>query len=323
MLFLILFIVTMALTGGVYLLVDRTMETRDLNKVRDRLTGNDDKKKTQMAVAETPLFHPEEGAKKDMMSRLLKRFSLDRHLQELVEQAGVSWTPGHVVIAAVLLGLVTFNVIWYWVPWLKPLAFAAAPVAAALPYLSLRRMKASRLAAFEKQFPEALQFIARAMRAGHAFSVSLEMMHQEFPDPLGGEFRQTFEEQNLGLPVEVTLEKLATRVPLMDVQFFVAAVILQKRTGGNLAEILEKLAALIRERFKLRGQIRTISAHGRLSSLVLTAIPSVVAIMMYFVNRDHMQFFVDEYAGQWMAGLAIGLQGLGYFIMRQIVKIEV
>ena len=156
------------------------------------------------------------------------------------------------------------------------------------------------------------------MRAGHAFSVSLELMHQEFSEPLGGEFRRTFEEQNLGLAVEITLEKLATRMPLMDVQFFVAAVILQKRIGGNLAESLEKLTVLIRERFKLRGQIRTISAHGRLSSLVLTAIPSVVALMMYFVNRDHMQFFVDEYAGQWMAGLAIGFQGLGYFIIRQI-----
>lgn len=227
------------------------------------------------------------------------------------------------VVAALLFGLVAFNLAWYLVPWMSGLAFVAGPVAASLPYTLMRRMKAKRTAAFEAQFPEAMQFIARAMRAGRAFSVSLELMHQKFSEPLGGEFRQTFEEQNLGPAVEITLEKLATRMPLMAVQFFVAAVILQKRTGGNLAEILKKLAVLIRERFKLRGQIRTISAHGRLSSLALTAIPSVVPLMMYFVNRDHMQFFVDEYAGQWMAGLAIGFQGLGYFIMRQIVKIEV
>ena len=113
------------------------------------------------------------------------------------------------------------------------------------------------------------------------------MVHQEFSDPLGGEFRRTFEEQNLGLPMDTALQKLGVRLPLMDVQFFVAAVLLQKRTGGNLAEILDKLSGLIRERFKLRGQIRTISAHRRLSSLVLTAIPVAVAFMMYMVHPEH------------------------------------
>lgn len=322
MLFILLFIVTMAISTGAYLFVYRTLEGRDSAKSRDRLVNRGTSPEAS-AVTSTPLFGPDGTKKKDILSRFLHKFSFDRHLQELVEQAGVPWAPGQIVAAGLLIGLVTFNVIWYWVPWLRGLAFVAAPAAALFPYSLLKRLRARRIHAFEEQFPEALQFIARAMRAGHAFSVSLEMLHQEFSEPLGGEFRRTFEEQNLGLPVDLTLEKLAGRVPLMDVQFFVAAVILQKRTGGNLAEILEKLAALIRERFKLRGQIRTISAHGRLSSLVLTAIPSVVAVLMYFVNRDHMQFFVEEYAGQWMAGLALAFQGLGYFIMRQIVKIEV
>jgi tight adherence protein B len=149
------------------------------------------------------------------------------------------------------------------------------------------------------------------------------MLHKEFAEPLAGEFRRAFEEQNLGLPIDTALEKLARRMPMLDVQFFVAAVILQKRTGGNLAEILDKLSTLIRERFKLRGQIRSISAHGRLSSAVLTAIPIVVGIMMYFVNPEHMQFFVEEEVGRLMAGLAVGFVILGYFVMRQIVKIEV
>lgn len=318
MLFILLFVVTMAISTGAYLFVYRTLDSRDAAKVRDRF----DKRVVSSEAIATPLFLPG-GVKNDLLSRLLRRLSFERHLQELAEQAGVPWTPGQIVLVGVLAGLVTFNLIWYLVPWLKGLAFLVAPVVAIFPYSLLKRMKKRRIFAFEGQFPDALQFIARAMRAGHAFSVSLEMLHQEFAEPLGSEFRRTFEEQNLGLPIEITLEKLAGRVPLMDVQFFVAAVILQKRTGGNLAEILEKLAILIRERFKLRGQIRTISAHGRLSSLVLTAIPSVVAVMMYFVNRDHMQFFVDEYAGQWMAGIALAFQGLGYFIMRQIVKIEV
>jgi tight adherence protein B len=161
------------------------------------------------------------------------------------------------------------------------------------------------------------------MRAGHAISVSLDMLQKEFDRPLTSEFHIVFEEQNLGLPIDVALEKLAKRMPMLDVRFFVAAVILQKRTGGNLGEILEKLAGLIRERFKLRGQIRTISAHGRMSSAVLTGIPIVVAIMMWFVNRAHMMFFVEEEMGQWMAGLAVLFVCVGFLIMRQIVKIEV
>ena len=120
----------------------------------------------------------------------------------------------------------------------------------------------ARLQRFEELFPDALEFVSRSMRAGHAFSVSLEMIHREFQEPIAGEFRRTFEEHNLGLPIEVALQKLAKRVPSLDVHFFVSAVLLQKRTGGNLAEILDKLAYVIRERFKLRGRIRAVSAHG-------------------------------------------------------------
>ena len=252
-----------------------------------------------------------------------RRAAAAQQLQRLIEQAGVSWAPGQVCITALLLALLAFNAVWYLFPFWQNMAFAAAPLAALLPLLYLRRRRKKRIAAFEAQFPDALQFIARAMRAGHAFSVALEMLYKEFANPLGGEFRRTFEEQNLGLPMDTALEKLGQRLPLIDVQFFVAAVLLQKRTGGNLAEILDSLAILIRDRFKLRGQIRTISAHGRLSSVVLTAIPAVVAFLMYMVHPEHMQFFVEHEAGQWMAGLAIAFQALGYLIMRQIVKIEV
>ena len=202
-------------------------------------------------------------------------------------------------------------------------AAAAAGVTGVAPFLYIRRVRTKRIGAFEAQFPDSLLFISRAMRSGHAFSVSLDMVRQEFDEPLGGEFRRTFEEQNLGLPMQTALEKLGARMPLLDVRFFIAAVLLQKRTGGNLAEILDKLAGLIRDRFKLRGQIRTISAQGRLSSMVLTAIPGVVGVLMWFVHREHMQFFIENEMGQWMAGLALGLQTLGYLIMRQIVKIEV
>ena len=322
LLLMILFVVTMALTGATYFIVHKTLLKRETAKVRDRLSSRGNVTDT-VSSGTTPLFLPEGADQRRLFNRLLAKMNVDRQLQGLIEQAGVPWAPGQVCVASLLLALLAFNLVWYLLPLWQNVAFAAAPLAALLPFLYLRRRRKKRIAAFEAQFPDSLQFIARAMRAGHAFSVALEMLYKEFPDPLGGEFRRTFEEQNLGLPIDTALEKLGQRMPLMDVQFFVAAVLLQKRTGGNLAEILDKLASLIRDRFKLRGQIRTISAHGRLSSIVLTAIPAVVAFLMYIVHPKHMLFFVEHEAGQWRAGLAIAFQGLGYLIMRQIVKIEV
>jgi tight adherence protein B len=161
------------------------------------------------------------------------------------------------------------------------------------------------------------------MRAGHAFSVSLEMIHREFSEPLAGEFRRTFDEQNLGLPLEIALQNLAKRVPLLEVHFFVSAVLLQKRTGGNLSELLDKLAVIIRERFKLRGKIKAISAHGRITATTLSVIPMAVAFLMFYTNRDYVEFFVKDPAGNQMAGVAIFFQIVGYLVMKKIVTIEI
>jgi tight adherence protein B len=320
-LLLTIFVVTMAISAITYLVATRKLEERDTAKMRDRLVGKTPA--APSAAQSTPLFLPDSERQKGIVARVLAAFDADRGLQELIDQAGLPWAPGQVVIASLALGLAAFNVVWYVLLPFRELAFAAGPGAAFLPILYLRWKRKRRIHAFEAQFPDSLQFIARAMRAGHAFSVSLEMLHKEFPDPLGGEFRRAFEEQNLGLPMDVALEKLAKRLPLMDTQFFVAAVVLQKRTGGNLAEILDNLSKLIRERFKLRGEIRTISAQGRMSSMVLTAIPVVVATMLYFVNRPHMMFFVEHEWGRLMAIIALAFVVAGFLIMGRIVKIEV
>jgi tight adherence protein B len=185
------------------------------------------------------------------------------------------------------------------------------------------RKGASRMKAFEQQFPDSLEFVSRSMRAGHAFSVSLEMIHREFSEPLAGEFRRTFDEQNLGLPLEIALQNLAKRVPLLEVHFFVSAVLLQKRTGGNLSELLDKLASIIRERFKLRGRIKAISAHGRITATTLSVIPMAVAFLMFYTNRDYVEFFVKDPVGNQMAGVAIFFQLVGYLIMKKIVSIEI
>jgi tight adherence protein B len=205
----------------------------------------------------------------------------------------------------------------HWVDFILGSAAAAGPIG----YVWFLRKK--RLRKFEELFPETLEFIARSMRAGHAFSVSLEMIHREFSEPVSGEFRRTFEEHNLGLPIEVALQKLADRVPSLDVHFFVSAVLLQKRTGGNLAEILDKLAYVIRERFKLRGRIRAVSAHGRMTATSLSCIPLAVAVLMFYTNPDYVKFFFTDDVGQMMMGGAVALQVIGYLVMKKIVNIEV
>ena len=317
---IVTFVVVLVSFLGIFLLISGLLTRRDTAKMRDRLLARVPTERP--SAAGQPLFQAEEADKK-LINRVLSGLKLDVRLKNFIEQAGLRWSSGRTALAMLVLGIGTFDLFWYLLPYFKIGAFAAAAVTGVSPLVYLWRRGARRMSKFEEQFPDALEFVARSMRAGHAFSVSLEMLHQEFVDPLGGEFRRTFDEQNLGLPIDVALQKLGNRVPMLDVRFFVSAVLLQKRTGGNLAEILDKLAGLIRERFKLRRQIRTISAQGRISGLVLCLIPIVVGSIMMFVNPEHMRFFVDDPSGTWMAGLALGFQVLGFIVIRKIVNIEV
>jgi tight adherence protein B len=321
----LVFITVLLGTLGLYLLWGGGGSEQDIDRIKARLlddAGADKKKKTRQAGP--ALINTEDEHKNHLAVRLLKRLQLADRLRELIEQAGLRWNVARTIHASLALSLAGFYLVWTMAP--PPFnraAFGAAPAAAALPLLYILRKRRARLRRFEDQFPESLEFVARSMRAGHAFSVSLEMLHREFQEPLSGEFRRTFDEQNLGLPLEVALQKLAQRVPLLDVQFFVSAVLLQKRTGGNLAEVLDKLAYLIRERFKLRGRIRAISAHGRMTGIALSCIPVGVAAIMFYVNPDYALFFVNDPTGQYMAGAAIGLQLVGYAVIKKIVSIEV
>lgn len=295
----------------------------DLDRLKNRLLGTSKAKKAKSAK-DAPALIQTEAQPGVLVARMMKRFQLQTKLQDLLEQAGLKWHAARLIHVSMTLFLAAFGAGWFLLPSnLRRLAFLPAIVASLLPILYVKRKKKARLRRFEELFPDSLEFVARSMRAGHAFSVSLEMIHREFQEPLAGEFRRTFEEHNLGLPLEVALQKLAKRIPSLDVHFFVSAVLLQKRTGGNLAEILDKLAYVIRERFKLRGRIRAISAHGRMTGLALTCIPLAVGVIMFYANPEYMKFFFTDEVGQIMLGSAIVLQILGYTIIKQIVKIEV
>ena len=316
---IVVFAVVLLTTIGCSLVLSRTMHKRDVDQIKDRLTG---RVKVSKALKHTQLIKAEESTRKKLGEWLLGG-DLQGRLRDYIEQGGLRWEPAQLVHASLFLALVGFNAFWYLVPRGKPIAPAGMIIGALVPFAIIYQKREKRLAKIEEQFPESLEFVARAMRAGHAFSVSLDMLHKEFPEPISSEFRRAFEEQNLGLPLEVALEKLGKRVPLIDVHFFVSAVLLQKRTGGNLAELLDKLAYLIRERFKLRGQVRAISAQGRMSGLVLSMIPMTVAILMFWTNPDYILFFVNDPTGKIMLVACICLQFLGFVTIRKIIDIEV
>lgn len=309
----------------VWYIVTNVLKTKDVDKIKSRLAGKEPKVKLKANKDRGPaLIQSEDLQTGKFAMRMLKKWDLQPRLQTLLEQAGVKWRVArlvHACLACFLLGYLAVH--FFLPPSYRILGLIPAAGAGLLPLLHVMRKRASRLHRFEELFPDALEFVSRSMRAGHAFSVSLEMIHREFQEPVASEFKRAFEEHNLGLPLDVALEKLAKRVPLLDVQFFVSAVILQKRTGGNLAEILDKLAFIIRERFKLRGKIRAISAHGKMTGTALSSIPIVVAVMMFFTNREYVLFFFNDEIGNYMIAAGVGLQLFGYWIIQQIVKIEV
>jgi tight adherence protein B len=188
-------------------------------------------------------------------------------------------------------------------------------------YASYRRTK--RFQKFEELFPEAIDTLARAVRAGHAFTTALELIANELSEPVASEFRKLFEEQKFGLPVRDALMNLAERVPLVDVKFFVTAVMLQRETGGNLAEILDNLSYVIRERFKIMRQVRVYTAQGRLTMMLLMGLPPVIVITMLLTSPAFIRPLFSDPIGHFLVVAGIVLQTLGYFVIRKIIRIQV
>jgi tight adherence protein B len=257
-----------------------------------------------------------------LLHRMLSQWSWTGSLQRKISQAGMQIKPGKFLLLCGVLGfgvnvvlrLLSLN------PWFAAL-FAGA--AAAAPFIILGIKRNRRMHAFETQFPEAIDLLVRSARSGHSFSSALEMIATELSNPIAGEFRKTYEEQNLGLPLRDALVNLSERIPLIDVRFFVTALFIQKDTGGNLAEILENLARLIRERFKLYGEVRTKTAHGRLTATILIALPILVGALLWSANPKYMRLLIDDPLGpRLLAGAAL-MQFLGALIVRKIIRIEV
>ena len=315
--FFVFLVVVMIITVVV---ANNVLRKRDVDQMKTLVSGRAPRAGQKDA---TPLMKTKDLDKRQAVAQFVLGSNLTEKLRNHIEQAGLDWDPARTVYLSLLLALLGFNLFWYMIPRGQVISFVGVIAGAGAPFLYLYQKRKARLMKFEAQFPDALEFVARAMRSGHAFSVSLEMLHKEYAEPLAGEFRRTFDEQNLGLPLEVALERLGTRIPLLDVHFFVSAVLLQKRTGGNLASLLDNLAYLIRERFKLRGRIRAVSAHGRISGLVLSMIPLTVGVLMFYTNPSYILFFFDDPDGKVLLSVCIILRFLGFISIRKIVNLGV
>jgi tight adherence protein B len=254
--------------------------------------------------------------------RLLAKSNAGTGLARLIERSGVRTTPSAIVLMSLLFALISGLATRLFVA-----PFFAAPVvallASALPTLFLMHRKTKRMKRFEEQFPEALDLLSRAIKAGHAFQTAMGMVADELPDPVGPEFKKTFDQQNYGLPLREALNELSERLAMLDVRFFVTAVLIQRDTGGNLSEILENLAHVVRERFKIQRDVRIHTAHGRFTGYVLMALPAALAVALSFINPEHMQLLFRERMGQTMLLGAMVMQGIGYVWIRQVIKIEV
>ena len=243
-------------------------------------------------------------------------------LARLIEQSGVVVAPSTIILASMMIALVASVVALAFFK--HPFAWPLAAVAGAMmPWLWLRHRRSSRLRRFEEQFPEALDLLSRAIRAGHAFQTAMGMCADELPIPVGQEFKRSFDQQNFGLPLKDVLHEMTERVPILDVKFFVTAVLIQRETGGNLAEILDNLAHVVRERFKILRQVRVHTAHGRFTGYVLMALPAALGIVLNFINPEHMNLLFREPMGQMMIMGAIVMQTVGYVWIRKVIKIEV
>lgn len=210
---------------------------------------------------------------------------------------------------------------------LSPVPIYLAPFAGAtlffLPFLWVNFKRKRRIAKFNAQLPDALELLSRSLRAGHSLGSGFGLISEEMQDPLAKEFGRCFEEQNLGVSLESSLESMTKRIPNLDLRFFATAVILQRTTGGDLAEILDKIGRLVRARYRLAGQIQALTGEGRLSGIVLLALPPGLFTMMLFLNNEYIMKLFTDPMGQWMLGIAICMQLAGAYVIKKIIDIKV
>ncbi len=314
---LVFVVVSLAVFAALSLFDLREAQARVL---RDRLS--DVQKPAEKAKPDLALLRDEVLSRIPAFDTWLRRSERVSDLQKMLAQGNVDVRAGNFLMLCVVSALI-FGAIAAVAGGNLMFAWAGVLLGFFMPYAYAAHMRTKRFQKFEEKFPEAIDTLARAVRAGHAFTTALEMIANEVSEPVAGEFRQLYEEQKFGLPVRDALLNLADRIPLVDVKFFVTAVMLQRETGGNLAEILDNLSYVIRERFKILRQVRVHTAQGRLTMVLLMALPPMIVVIMLILNPGFIRPLFTDPIGHALIVGGITLQTVGYFVIRRIIRIQV
>jgi tight adherence protein B len=316
---LVVFVVVALAAFALGMLIDK--RNARARVILERL-ANERKAPERPAEEELALLRDEQLSQIPALDTLLRRSARVSDLQKLLAQAGMAMRAGNFLGLSALAG-VAAAVVGYGLSKRVEIGWVALLVGFILPYSYATFRRNKRFEKFEELFPEAIDTLARAVRAGHAFTTALEMITNEVAEPIAGEFRQLYEEQKFGMPVRDALLNLTERVPLVDVKFFVTAVMLQRETGGNLAEILDNLSYVIRERFKIQRQVRVYTAQGRLTMGLLMGMPPIIVTVMMLLNPSFIRPLFSDPIGHTLLVLGITLQTIGYFVIRKIIRIQV
>jgi len=288
--------------------------------IKDRLAAV--QKTPDQPVEDVALLRDEQLSQIPALDGFLRRSERISAIQVMLAQGDTNMRAGNFLALCAIISAVAGLAAFIW-SGKGPVAWAAMLVGFLLPYSYASYRRNKRFEKFEELFPEAIDTLARAVRAGHAFTTAIEMIASEVAEPVCGEFRKLYEEQKFGMPVRDALVNLTERVPLVDVKFFVTAVMLQRETGGNLAEILDNLSYVIRERFKIQRQVRVYTAQGRLTMALLMGMPPVIVTVMLLIEPAFIRPLFSDPIGHTLLVAGITLQTIGYFVIRKIIKIQV
>jgi tight adherence protein B len=319
---LVFFVVAIGLFVLFSLIDERNARAR---LMRERLNAVE-KPAERQPNEELALLRDETLSEIPALDNLLRRSERVTKLQDLIAQADMQFRAGNFIglCLACGIGLAIVLLLWNRSSQYAPvLGWIGLILGFFLPYAYVSYRRGKRFEKFEELFPEAIDTLSRAVRAGHAFTTALELIGSEVSEPVAGEFRKLYEEQKFGLPVRDALLNLVARVPLVDVKFFVTAVMLQRETGGNLAEILDNLSYVIRERFKIMRQVRVYTAQGRLTMMLLMAMPPLIVAVMWVMNPAFILPLFNDPIGHTLVVAGITLQTIGYFVIRKVIRIQV
>jgi tight adherence protein B len=321
MLLVLIFALLLIVSFGVVLLVLRpTMSEKNLQGRLESIERGAD----ESAVADETPDIVKRGNLSDipLLEVMLRRLAPAKRLQNVLSQADLDWSVGRVVSGTIFLLVVASFATGFFVPNLV-IQMVAGVLAAAGIYIFIFAKRSMRFNRFNELLPEAIDLLTRALRAGHSINAAIEMVSREVPDPVGEEFRRTFEEQNFGLPMREAMTNLAQRVPIADLQFLVTAILVQKETGGNLVEILEKTANVLRERLRLKGQLAIYTAQGRLTGWILAGMPFFVFIGMNIINPRYGRVLLEDPLGRNLIYTGLILMAIGGYVIRRIVDVKV